>query len=293
MKPAAPVQYFNWSAQGHSFSVAHHAYGSGPDLLFLPAMSTVSTRMEWNSVASELANQFTVTLVDWPGFGASSRPRVKYTPILYEQFLRDFVRTRFVKPVSVVATGHAAGYVLRGVAAGTSLWSRAVLAAPTWRGPLPTAMGEHRKLYGLLASLVAIPLLGHALYHINTSLWFLRRMYGRHVFVNQSRLTRDFLTAKQCLARLRGGRFASTAFVTGALDPFLDRRSCYVALERAPFPILLVLGKGTPSKSAAEMRALAEITSIRKLLLPGSLGLHEEEADALIAPLREFLVGQM
>jgi len=102
--------------------------------------------------------------VDWPGFGASSCPRAARSPALYEAFLRDFVRGRFGGSAAVAAAGHAAGYVLRAGTGAERLWSRAVLAAPTWRGPLPTAMGEHPSLYALLHGLVRPPGLGHALY---------------------------------------------------------------------------------------------------------------------------------
>ena len=289
MKPTIPIAFFNWKYEGRDFAVAYQTFGEGPKVLFLPAMSTVSTRTEWDAVASRLADQFTVTLVDWPGFGASSRPSANYSPILYETFLRDFVRSVFGEPVAVLATGHAAGYVLRTAASKIALWSRAVLVAPTWRGPLPTVMGQHPKIYAALHGLVATPGLGHALYHINTSEWFLRRMYGRHVFVASNRLTSQFLAEKQKVARQRGARFAATAFVTGALDPFTDRDKCVEALTAAPFPALLVIGIQTPPKSRAEMDKLAGVCPCPALVMPGSLGLHEECFDAIIPPVREFL----
>ncbi len=289
MNRTVPIAFFKWEYERRDFAVAYQTFGEGPSVLFLPAMSTVSTRTEWEAVATRLADQFTVTLVDWPGFGASSRPSASYSPILYETFLRDFTRSVFGEPVAVLATGHAAGYVLRTAASKIAQWSRAMLVAPTWRGPLPTVMGEHPGIYAALQRLVATPGLGHALYHINTSEWFLRRMYGRHVFVDPNRLTSQFLAEKQKVARQRGARFAATAFVTGALDPFTDRDKCVEALKAAPFPILLVIGMQTPPRSRAEMDKLAGVSACPALVMPGSLGLHEESSDAIIAPVREFL----
>ena len=280
---------FSWLAEGRAFEVVFQTFGSGPQVLFLPAISTVSTRLEWQAVAAELASQFTVTLVDWPGFGASSRPRATYSPALFEAFLRDFARARFGKPVAVAAAGHAAGYVLRTAGGGEALWSRAVLVAPTWRGPLPTAMGLHPKLYALLHRLVRTPGLGHALYWVSTSRWFLRRMLGRHVFANQNGIDSRLVKEKQRLARQRGARFAAAAFVTGALDPFSERSSCVDAVQRTPFPVLLIVGRDTPPKSGAEMAALTSAGSPRSLVLPGSLGLHEEQARDIVAPLCQFL----
>lgn len=285
----APVRFHAWSAQGQTFNVAYQTFGSGPSVLFLPAISTVSTRKEWAAVAAALADACTVTLVDWPGFGGSSRPRAIYSPALYHAFLRDFVQRQFGGKVAVVAAGHATGYVLRLADESDPLWSCAVLAAPTWRGPLPTAMGERPRLYAWLRRMVAAPGLGHALYRLNTSRRFLRRMYGRHVYADQTRLTADFLREKQGVARQPGARIAAAAFVTGALDPYPDRRACVTALQGAPFPVLLVVGQHTPPKSRAEMAALAGARPRPPLVVSGSLALHEECADLLVPPLRQFL----
>lgn len=59
-----------------------------------------------------MAGPFKVTLMDWPGFGAASRLAVHYSPPLYHAFLRDFVRARYGRPVTVLAARHAAGYVV-------------------------------------------------------------------------------------------------------------------------------------------------------------------------------------
>jgi hypothetical protein len=57
-------------------------------------------------------------------------------------------------------------------------------------------------------------------------------------------------------------------------------------------PILLVYGAETPEKSRAEMEALAALPHVRTALLPaGKLGVHEEFADPVAAPLRAFLHG--
>lgn len=122
---------FVWRYGVDEFKIACQRLGTGLPVLCLPAMSTVSTRTEWEKVAGRLARGFEVTLVDWPGFGASSRPRAPYGPQLCSTFLRDFVQRQFSTPVAVLAAGHAAGYVLHFAVGGGALWSRAVLVAPT------------------------------------------------------------------------------------------------------------------------------------------------------------------
>lgn len=154
-------------------------------------------------------------------------------------------------------------------------------------------MGRHPRFYTMLRSLVAAPGIGSVLYRLNTTDWFLRRMFVRHVYADPAWLSADLLTEKHNCSRQLGARFASAAFVTGALDPFADRDSWTEALRRAAFPVLLVIGSQTPAKSRTEMDRLAEARSRSALVVPGSLALHEEMADAIAGPVREFLAGQM
>jgi len=171
-----------WSFDGATFDIALRPFGSGPEILFLPALSPVSSRDEWQAVAEGLAEQFSITLVDWPGFGRSSRLPVEYSPTMYDAFLRDMVGSVFGRPVAVIAAGHAAGYVLRSVTQGDQLWSRAVLVAPTWRGPLPTIMGPHPRLFAFLRRIVRVPGLGEVIHSFLTARPLLRYSDGAHVF---------------------------------------------------------------------------------------------------------------
>lgn len=286
-----PAEVFSWTFDGTEFAVPVERHGAGgPPVLFLPAMSTVSTRAEWRTVACALANEFGVTLVDWPGFGESSRPHADYSPALFCEFLSASIQARFAgAPPTVVAAGHAAGYVLQLAASGQVAWPRAVLAAPTWRGPLPTVLGAHPGFYALPRNIVGVPGIGHLLYRLNTSRRFLRMMFGRHVCANQAVLTPEFLAQKQRVARQGGARFAAAAFVTGALDPISNRQDFLDAMNRMSGPVQLVFGGRTPRQSRAEMGALAQVCLHPPLMVPGALGLHEESADAIIGPLRLFL----
>lgn len=52
VQASVPTRCFDWSREGCAFAVAYHTFGSGPRVLFLPAMSTVSSRMAWQAVAA-------------------------------------------------------------------------------------------------------------------------------------------------------------------------------------------------------------------------------------------------
>lgn len=286
------IREFYWNWKKKPITVIYEVRGEGKPVLLLPAFSSVSTRGEMRALADRLAEQFQVVTLDWVGFGDSSRPAISYSPAVYHALLKDFVRGVFAEPVVVVAAGHAAGYVMQLAQKSREAWAWIVLVAPTWRGPLPTAMGERRWLYNLLRFIVNLPILGQFLYLLNTTPPFLRWMMGRHVFADRSHLSKELMTEKWRTTQRRGGRFASAAFVTGGLDPVRKRNQFFDYFQPPlPAPVLMVIGEQTPVKSLAEMEILAHFSGvgIQILRMPGSLGLHEEYGDQLADSVIPFL----
>ena len=211
------TQTYLWEWAGKKLSIVYETLGKGSSVLLLPAFSTVSTRTEMRRLAELLAPQFQVVAVDWPGFGQSSRPPLDYHSSLFQQFLAEFVKNVFNTPPAVVAAGHAAGYAMQ--LAQSAVWSQIVLVAPTWRGPLVAMTGKQQGWFGNVRQLVRSPILGQALYKLNTTPSFLRWMYQRHVYTNSAKLTPEFIQQKWQITQQPGARFAPVAFVTGALDP--------------------------------------------------------------------------
>jgi pimeloyl-ACP methyl ester carboxylesterase len=285
-------QTFSWDWTGSSMRIAYESFGAGPPCLMLPAFSTVCTREEMRPLAERLAARRTVTLVDWPGFGESSRRPFAYGPALMRAFLGEFLASRFCEPPDVVAAGHAAGIVLGVARERPRAWSRIVLVAPTWRGPLPTAMMRPPERWAWLRTLVRAPLIGPALYRLNTAAPVIGLMYRRHVYANRQAVTPDLVRRKQAVARRPRARFASVAFVTGALDPVTSREAFHALLVPPPAPLKIIYGAETPARSRAEIKAMMsgcgtaiEIESIAG----GSLGVHEERPDAVFAAIAPFL----
>jgi pimeloyl-ACP methyl ester carboxylesterase len=152
-------------------------------VLLLPAFSTVSSREEMRPLAERLAAQgCCCVLVDWLGFRDSTRGRLGYEPRLYHRFLADFVAAVMPSGAAVIAAGHAASYALLLARDRPGVWSHVVLLTPTWRGPLPAAMGEHPRAYACARSLVGTPVIGEALYRLNTLRPIIGLMYRRHVY---------------------------------------------------------------------------------------------------------------
>jgi pimeloyl-ACP methyl ester carboxylesterase len=281
---------FLWEWRGRPVKVAYETLGSGRAVLLLPAFSTVSSREEMHPLAEHLAAQgCSCMLVDWPGFGDSARGRLGYEPRLYHHFLADFAAVVMPRGAAVIAAGHAASYALLLARKRPGVWSHAVLLAPTWRGPLPTAMGEHPRAYAWARGLVGTPVIGEVLYRLNTLRNIISLMYRRHVYSDAGRITPDFVAKKQDVARRPGARFASVAFVTGQLDPVSDRGAFLALFDPPPVPILVLCGTATPPRSKAEMAVLAEHPGIDLRWVAGSLGLHEEYAQTIADPIVRFV----
>jgi hypothetical protein len=133
------------------------------------------------------------------------------------------------------------------------------------------------------------PLLGQALYKLNTVPSFLSLMYRRHVYTNMEKLTPEFIQQKYQITQRPGARFAPAAFVTGALDPAHSRTDFLHNFQSLSVPLLLVISEQAPSGSKAEMEAIAELPNVQTHRLPGSLGLHEEYAAEVGAIALPFL----
>jgi len=282
------VQEYLWNWDNQQLRIVYETLGKGSPLLLLPAFSTVSTRLEMGELARLLAPHFQVVAVDWPGFGESSRPSLDYSPALYHQFLADFVKSTFNNAITVIAAGHTASYVLQLAQREPAVFSRIVLVAPTWRGPLPT-MGATQQTAGMVKELVRSPIFGQALYKLNTTPSFLSFMYRRHVFTDAAKLTPNFIEKKWQTTQQPGARFASAAFVTGNLDAVREQSDFLALVRSLSVPLMVVIGESSPPKSRAEMDALAALPGVKSVVVPGSLGLHEEYPAEVLEAVQDFL----
>jgi pimeloyl-ACP methyl ester carboxylesterase len=284
------TQTFRWVWQHQTYHITYEIRGNGSPLLLLPAFSTVSSRSEMRGLADHLSSQFQVVALDWLGFGQSSRPALDYNPSLYQQLLQDFVVATFTTPVAVVAAGHGAGYAMQIAQQQPCPWSKMVLVAPTWKGPL-RVMGAPTPVRDGLKELIRSPGIGQALYKLNTAPAFLKFMYRQHVYVDADKLTPAFMQQKYQITQQPGSRFAPAAFVTGTLDPMASHGEFLQIGKSLSVPTMVVIGEQSPPKSKAEMEALVALPNIQSACLPGSLGLHEEFADEVAAIALPYLAG--
>ncbi|NJN23291.1 MAG: alpha/beta hydrolase [Acaryochloridaceae cyanobacterium RL_2_7] len=282
----APLSSFQWQWQDQKVSVTYTTQGQGEPLLVLPAFSTVSSQLELQALTRPFLSNFQITTLDWPGFGDSDRLKLDYGPELYQRFIHDFVAATFSKPITVIAPGHSAGYAL----SLQDSCGKLVLIAPTWKGPL-VAMGIPPTVRKSIHALVRSPLIGQSLYGINTHPKFLAWMYRRHVFKDPAKLTDEFITSHHAVTQKTGARYAPAAFVTGHLDPSLNREDFLALMKNFKAPIQVILAEDAPPKSKAEMKAIAalKLPNLSVLSHPGTLGMTEEFGAELAELIRPFL----
>src|SRR5262245_3314339 len=280
-----------WNWRGKTIRLGIDSGGTGPKVLLLPALSSISSRREMRALQERLAPRYSTLAVDWPGFGDGARPYVDWTPDAYPPFLAFLLTSVMAHPHAIIAAGHAATYVLKHAASAPEATARLVLIAPTWRGPLPTMMGGQRPFFDRLCRLVDRPGLGPLIYRLNVNRLVVRRMGAGHVYADPAFLSEERLRQKLAVVRAPGARFASVRFVTGRLDPLASRKAFLDLARRVAVPILLVYGAETPPRSRAEMEALAAVGGIRTARLPrGKLAVHEEFPDATMDAIGPFLV---
>lgn len=271
---------------GHRIAVPCDGMGRGPDALILPALSTISSRQEMSELAKELAGHYRCLVPDWPGFGARPRERVPLNPGTFHAFLDGLIAAAPGPYALGVAAGHAAGYLVAAARRHPGTFQRLVLVAPTWRGPLPTAMPDRAAWFPRIRKAVEAPVLGEALYRLNISPPIIGRMMKAHVYGDREAVTPAVVHAKHAITRQRNGRFGTAAFVTGGLDPVASREEFLTLFGDGLPPVLVLRPDGAPRRSGAEMDALAASGLARAVRVPGALSPHEEHPAAVAAAIR-------
>ncbi|WP_267356611.1 MULTISPECIES: alpha/beta hydrolase [unclassified Methylobacterium] len=280
------TQALNLTVAGWPVPTPCDVIGQGKAALLLPALSTISARAEMQALARALGSAYRCRMPDWPGFGARSRMRVPLAPETFQTFLDALLEAAPGPYALGVAAGHAAGYLVAAARRHPKAFDRLVLVAPTWRGPLPTAMPARAHWFPRIRRAVEAPLLGEALYRINISPPIIGRMMRAHVYADAARVTPALIREKHAITRQRNGRFGTAAFVTGGLDP-VGSRADFLDLFAGDLPPILVLRPdGAPRRSGAEMDALIASGRVTGAAIPGALSPHEEHPEAVAAAIR-------
>ncbi|XVF50132.1 hypothetical protein PTKIN_Ptkin04bG0070800 [Pterospermum kingtungense] len=289
----------------HVYCEKHEKESTEPpkDILMIPTISDVSTVEEWRAVAKDILGRsgrvnWRATIVDWPGLGYSSRPKMDYDADVMEKFVVDFIN-KISSPENdfvVFGGGHAATIVVRAAKKGLVKPKAIAAVAPTWAGPLPIVFGRDSGMqtrYGLLRSTLRAPVVGWMMYNMLVSNeGAIQSQYKSHVYANPKNVTPEIVQSRYKLTAKKGSRYVPASFLTGLLDPVNSREEfleLFADLE-GKMPILVVSTEGSPKRSKAEMEALREAKGVSKFVeVPGALLPQEEYPTMVAEELYQFL----
>ena len=262
--------------------IAFETLGAGPEALLLPALSSIATRQEMRPLAERLAGRLRCVMPDWPGFGSPLPVGAPLEPATMDAFLDRLLDGVASGPAIGIAAGHGAAYLVKAARRHPRRFTRLVLVAPTWRGPLPTMFGGRREAFcGKVRAALELPVVGPALFRLNLSRPVVGWMMREHVYADPARVTPAVLSAKLGVAHRPGARFGTAAFVTGGLDAVRSRAAFLALFDAELPPILMLRPRGAPARSAAEMDALTASGRVRTVEVDGALAPHEEVPDAV------------
>ena len=270
-----------WSLDDKTVELGCERSGQGPTVLLLPALSSISTRYEMRPLQERLSENFQIVAADWPGFGDQPRPPHDWQADICAKFLTYLIGTLSPPLHAVIAAGHAATFALSHACAHPQAFSRLVLIAPTWRGPLPTMMNGRRPWFRPYLSNGRSTRRGTDALPIESA---------EHVYSDPGWLHGERLREKLAVTRAPGARFSSVRFVAGRLDPLATRVEFLDLARRSSVPMLIVYGSQTPPRSRSEMDALASVPGVQRSVLPlGKLSVHEEFPDLVAEAIKSFI----
>jgi len=113
LEPALDATERTYQWRGIDVAYAELGDPTDPTLVCLHGINAAGSSGEFREVVDALAETHHVVAPDYPGFGRSDRPPLRYSAALYEDFVADFL-AEYDSP-AVVASSLSGAYVARAV----------------------------------------------------------------------------------------------------------------------------------------------------------------------------------
>lgn len=245
LEPALSGEQREYRWRGMDVAYTEAGDPDDPDLVLLHGINAAGSSGEFRAVFEELAEEYHVIAPDFPGYGRSDRPPLKYSPALYEDFIADFL-SEFDEP-AVVASSLTGAYTAA-AAQETPISSLLLICPTTTGGPEPPK--------GWLLSLLRAPVIGEALFNLVVSKPALRHFNADHGYYNSDAYPeREWEAYEWATTHQPNARFAPASFISGYLNTDLDLAATLESLE---VPVTLVWGRESTVTPLADGRELAE-----------------------------------
>jgi pimeloyl-ACP methyl ester carboxylesterase len=273
--PEIPIQY----AEVNGVRVRYIRTGAGPALVLL---HTLRTQLDiFQKVIPELAREFTVYAVDYPGHGWSDIPQADYTPQFFARFTADFLETLRIEDALVA-----------GVSIGASI--PLLLAAeqnPRVRGIVsinPYDYGERgidraNGVAKILFTLAPIPVLGDTIMRLRNSLVEGKVLEGG--VTSPDALPKAF-SDEVFAAGQRPGHYRAFLNLIRQMPLWRKTREAY---HRIRVPVLLVYGDRDWSREPERKENLREIPGARLVTVQnGGHFLPLDRPEAVVEHIKVF-----
>lgn len=233
---------FRWRGMDISFMEAGDP--NDETLVLFHGMNVAGSADEWREVFPLLAEQYHVVAPDFPGFGCSDRPPLRYSAALYEDFVRDFLAD-FDEP-RVVAASLSGAYVAAAAA-------RVDLATITLVCPTTVASPGRSKPW--LRGLIRTPIAGDAAFGLLTTRLSLRSRDAEYGYWDPATADGERTDYLWRTTHQQNARFAPASLLGGDLDSDTDLGA---ALSTLDVPVTLIWGREADHPPLSEGRDLAE-----------------------------------
>ncbi|WP_049984231.1 alpha/beta fold hydrolase [Halorubrum sp. BV1] len=272
---------FRWRGMNVAYTEAGDP--DDPDLILLHGVNAAGSSGEWRAVFDELAADYHVVAPDFPGFGRSDRPPLRYSAALYEDFVRDFLAD-FEDP-AVVASSLSAAYAARAVDAADPTTDASVRG---FVGVCPTTVAGPSPPKSWLRELLRSPVLGDALFNLIVSKPSIRYFNADHGYDDPTNPSEEWTDYEWRTSHVENARFAPASFVAGYLNSDLDLAAAFAAMETPP---TIVWGREAEVSPLADGRELADAADARLVVFDRAKLLpHVEHPDRFVETVEEALV---
>jgi pimeloyl-ACP methyl ester carboxylesterase len=273
--PTIPVRY----ADIKGVRVRYIKAGSGPALVLL---HTLRTQLDiFQKVIPQLAREFTVYAVDYPGHGWSAIPEADYTPEFFARFTSDFLEALEIKDALLAGVSIGASIPLLMAAERSSRIRGIVSMNPYDYGE--RGIDRANAVAKILFTLAPIPVLGDTVMRLRNPLVERKILDGG--MANPSALPEAFRDEVYAVGE-RPGHYR--AFLNLIRHMPLWRKT-HQAYGRVQVPVLLVYGDHDWSRDAERQQTLREIPGARLVMVKdGGHFLPMDQPEEVVRQIRTF-----
>ena len=273
---------FRWRGMDIAYTEAGDP--DAPDLVLLHGINAAASSGEWREVFDALAADYHVVAPDFPGYGRSDRPPLRYSAALYEDFVADFL-AEYEEPAviaSSLSAAYAAAALTDGGSAGESTAINGFLAV------CPTAVAGPTPPKSWLRELFRAPLVGDAAFNLISSKPSIRYFNADHGYDDPANPSEEWIDYEWRTTHVVNARFAPASFIAGYLNSDVDLAGALADLD---VPSTIVWGREAEVSPLADGRDLADAAGARLVVFDRAKLLpHVEHPDRFIETVEETLI---